>query len=80
MKRIGESRQYHTIKTATYPAYVAERERSKGMALLDFFYPKCVGCGLEKANIYIIISYNIHNIYKIIIFSRTDILENIYIN
>lgn len=35
VKRIGESRQYHTIQTATYPAYVAERERSRRMALLD---------------------------------------------
>lgn len=43
VKRIGESRHYHTIQTATYPAYVAERERSKEMALLDFSGSKCVG-------------------------------------
>jgi len=54
VKRIGESRQYHTIHTATYPAYVVERERSKEMALLDFSGPRCIGYVLEKA-IYIYI-------------------------
>lgn len=49
VKRIGESRQYHTIQTVTYPAYVAERERSKEMALLDLSGPKYYSYILEKA-------------------------------
>jgi len=53
-------------KITTYPANVAERERSKEMALLDFSGLKCISYVLEKKTY--IDTLDIHNIYNKIIY------------